>query len=455
MTPSTLSSSVSSSGVDALAVLSRSASSLAAAARAVNPTFDATLGRAMSDRTDPSKVALPKAGPSDEEATQASHNTQSDAAKADATQADEAKTEEASRLKKGQTERTRHKKPPGEDAATAQADKSAASDLHAKADGKGSVGAVDQANQKQGPARPKGVDPQGTEGVGPVGVPEQAAPISSSVAVGADQGAGQDMSQAPLSPEELLAKLAALGIGGPPPPEGQRMPDGTDAGIRTTAAILPSAGLAVLAESMMRAGSGDRTSGGTAEINPVETISSVGDGAAGLRVATNGKGDPVSGSGAPLSPNSPQFADELMDRVGRMRVLSRGGATEQMRVTLHPEDLGSIDLRLRVDAQNQVHLLITTDSDATRDLLNRQMPQLKEALARQEMGFGDVTVQVGDQQPDNQAAAQWGFAGERGAQEGGMGRGANPVVPDPSTVKGSDEKGRTLISATDGVSIIV
>lgn len=96
----------------------------------------------------------------------------------------------------------------------------------------------------------------------------------------------------------------------------------------------------------------------------------------------------------PLSAQTPNFGEDLAARVGRIRLISRPGISDQVRITLEPRDLGSIDLRLQVDDENRVHLLISTDSDATRELLNRQMSQLKEALARQNLGFGDVTVQV-------------------------------------------------------------
>ncbi|MEO5364180.1 MAG: flagellar hook-length control protein FliK [Magnetococcus sp. DMHC-8] len=123
-------------------------------------------------------------------------------------------------------------------------------------------------------------------------------------------------------------------------------------------------------------------------------------------------------------------------------------------MTLDPQDLGTIDLRLRVDAQNQVHLLITTESDATRELLQQRMAELREALARQEMGFGEVIVQVGDQQSDNQAATRWGFAGQQSEQGGDAGRGMSPVPQEQPAGLGA-EPGRSVISVDGGMHIIV
>ncbi|MBF0460988.1 MAG: flagellar hook-length control protein FliK, partial [Magnetococcales bacterium] len=237
------------------------------------------------------------------------------------------------------------------------------------------------------------------------------------------------------------------GIGGEAKPGGQTTPFALDTGAKNVAAILPSASLTVLADKMLQVRASDKVATLTDATN---TVASTEDSSAavgsGVPVLTNtGGGEQIAGPTATLSAHSPQFADELVDQVGRVRVLGRGGAPEQVRVTLEPEDLGTIDLRLRVDSQNQVHLLITTETEAARDLLHQQMPQLRESLARHDMGFGDVTVQVGDQQAGTQGgAAQWGQQGQ--AQEGGIGRGADPVV-----VSEQPEPPRGVVSAAEGV----
>ncbi|MBF0294047.1 MAG: flagellar hook-length control protein FliK [Magnetococcales bacterium] len=113
---------------------------------------------------------------------------------------------------------------------------------------------------------------------------------------------------------------------------------------------------------------------------------------------------------ASLQANAPRFAEDLADETGRLRVISRPGASEQVRITLNPRELGSLDMRLVVDDRNQVHLMITTDSEAARDLLRGQLPQLRESLARQALGLGEVTVHVEDGR-GGQTAPEWGFQG--------------------------------------------
>lgn len=155
-----------------------------------------------------------------------------------------------------------------------------------------------------------------------------------------------------------------------------------------------------------------------------------------------------------LNTQSPRFATELADQVGRMRVISRPGLSDQVRITLQPRELGELSLRLQVDKESRVNILITADSDAAREVLSKQMTQLKEALARQNLEFGEVVVQVGDEQQQRQP----GF-GPHG--EGGQGeptwftqaRGANtpeehapPPPPPPRTSLSGDGSGLSVLA---------
>ncbi|MBF0271188.1 MAG: flagellar hook-length control protein FliK [Magnetococcales bacterium] len=139
-----------------------------------------------------------------------------------------------------------------------------------------------------------------------------------------------------------------------------------------------------------------------------------------MRLVSDGSptapGKPGLTSQTPLSANSPTFADDLADEVGRLRVISRPGGAEQVRISLHPRDLGGLDMRLVVDDERQVHLMITTESEATRDILNRQMPQLREALARQNLEMGEVIVHVDDGSGGGNAP-EWGFQGGNPADD--------------------------------------
>ncbi|MBF0189542.1 MAG: flagellar hook-length control protein FliK [Magnetococcales bacterium] len=164
-----------------------------------------------------------------------------------------------------------------------------------------------------------------------------------------------------------------------------------------------------------------------------------------MRLVSDGSrataGKPGLTAQTPLSTNSPTFADDLADEVGRLRVISRPGGAEQVRITLHPRDLGGLDMRLVVDEERQVHLMITAESETTRDLLNRQMPQLREALARQNLEMGEVVVHVDDGRGGGDTAPEWGFQGGNPADDerqesriwwGGRGNESGEGVLDPS-----------------------
>ena len=187
---------------------------------------------------------------------------------------------------------------------------------------------------------------------------------------------------------------------------------GTPSPSLTPSPTLPSAGLAFLTE--MLAQSGQKTNQPSKIVLPTTNNSAAQALGGGVQAGGKGGTTPLPTLSSSLSAHAPNFADELIERVGRIRVLSRGGGAEQqVRITLIPEELGTLDLRLRVDAQNQVHLLITAENEAARDLMNRQMSQLREALERQNMGFGEVFVQVDDRQQGGQEATQWQFGKER------------------------------------------
>jgi flagellar hook-length control protein FliK len=113
-----------------------------------------------------------------------------------------------------------------------------------------------------------------------------------------------------------------------------------------------------------------------------------------------------------LSVNSRQFIDELADNIGRMRVFGRVGSAEQIRLTLEPQDLGVLNVRIRVENDRRIHVMISTESDQVREIISRQMSQLKEALGRSDLNFGEVMVEVNTQDSPNQGGQQRGFHAE-------------------------------------------
>ncbi|MBF0138718.1 MAG: flagellar hook-length control protein FliK [Magnetococcales bacterium] len=149
----------------------------------------------------------------------------------------------------------------------------------------------------------------------------------------------------------------------------------------------------------------------------------------GLRVNTSSQ--VIQYAAKPMPAYSPTFGEDLAEQLGSLRMISRPGMNDQVRINLVPRELGTLDVRLTVDDQNRVHMLITTESDAARDLLNKQMPQLRDALASQNLGLGAIQVQVDQRQRGDQSANQ-GFEwheGQKGTLTADTGTVSSTAVP--------------------------
>ncbi|MBF0284241.1 MAG: flagellar hook-length control protein FliK [Magnetococcales bacterium] len=275
------------------------------------------------------------------------------------------------------------------------------------------------------------------------------------LAVYLQKGAGVDQtSQFPLEAlaevgervEVSLNDLTALvsGRGAPPPMEGltPMAPAGLSAPQPAAqpmmmAAMLQASPLEQLAPQALKADS------------PLNADSIAGP--SGSTPTANAKGAAATPT---LSTRSPQFAAELAEQVGKLKIYSRPGQSEQVRLSLDPQDLGAINMKLKVDADNKVHLIISTESEATKELLTKQIGQLKEALAKGHMGLGEVTVHVGGEESGrNASSGQWaqhrsggepGSGGGRASRESDAPEKVAPVTPPPSANRVGD----------DGVSLV-
>lgn len=139
-----------------------------------------------------------------------------------------------------------------------------------------------------------------------------------------------------------------------------------------------------------------------------------------------------------MRPEAADFAEELAGRVGRLRIISRPGQSEQLRVTLDPQELGEMTLRMRVDEENRVHLSIHTGTEAAKEVLTQQLSQLRDALARQDLGFGEVFVQVGSEGRGQWAGGEPQGRGGESAASGGHGQEKQiaPVIATPRAAPG-------------------
>ncbi|MBF0184444.1 MAG: flagellar hook-length control protein FliK [Magnetococcales bacterium] len=474
MTPTSVTASSSTATIDWMAVLSRLSN---APADGAVPSFDQTLGSLLANpsrggKTNPVKAAVGQADSGKVERRRVPVEKRGEAAaskggkesttetRGSESPVDKVKTERAP-LKA--TEKQAQADVDEDLSAQAVEDGDAAQDRSVEAAESAEKAADGEDATRREMVRGKGGDAahgvDGGHGLDMSGqVVTRLGMLAAALANGGAEAHGETPDRGALTAEELIMQLSLLGVGGQAAGEGEVIPAVMmDAGSKTAAALLPTANMAQLVEKMMqvrvveKAGAQDEVAEVLGKLQAVSGGSSTTD--TSLRLTSGGR--EVAGGGK-LSADSPQFADELLDRVGKMRLLNRGGMTDQLRVTLTPENLGSIDLRLRVDGQHQVHLLITTESEMTKDLLHRQLGQLRDALARQEMGFGEVIVQVGDQgQQDHYAAAQWSYADQQAQREQLLARGSGRLHEDAVRVDPVETMHRPIISASEGVSIIV
>ncbi|WP_028323869.1 flagellar hook-length control protein FliK [Desulfatirhabdium butyrativorans] len=89
-------------------------------------------------------------------------------------------------------------------------------------------------------------------------------------------------------------------------------------------------------------------------------------------------------------------------------VVSAKGAPTEIRVTLRPENLGALNMRIGVESgQLQVH--ITADNTTTRDILNHQVHLLRADLENKGLVIDKIQVDVSDTRADSNA---WGGSGQ-------------------------------------------
>lgn len=84
---------------------------------------------------------------------------------------------------------------------------------------------------------------------------------------------------------------------------------------------------------------------------------------------------------------------------------------QSARIQVDPKELGPIEIKIEVTKDNQTHVVFNSHSGATRDMLEQQLPRLKEMLEQQGVDLADVDVRSGAQD-------QQQFDGEAGSGSG-------------------------------------
>jgi flagellar hook-length control protein FliK len=112
--------------------------------------------------------------------------------------------------------------------------------------------------------------------------------------------------------------------------------------------------------------------------------------ASGASPAPRPAGGPEATSGPGSAAGAPPVVQQLAAGIGRLR---RDGRQE-VSLRLDPPHLGAVRIEARLDG-SQLTLQIHAAVPATRDLLEQELPRLREALAQQGIVPGEVTIGLG------------------------------------------------------------
>jgi flagellar hook-length control protein FliK len=112
--------------------------------------------------------------------------------------------------------------------------------------------------------------------------------------------------------------------------------------------------------------------------------------------------------------NASTFVRDLSGFMANNMKLSVGEMFKEARLSLHPENLGHVDVKITLHANGQLVAQLTADTMAGKQLLESQLPQLRQALQNQGLQVERLEV------AQEQAASSGMFQQSR--QQGGGGR---------------------------------
>jgi len=83
---------------------------------------------------------------------------------------------------------------------------------------------------------------------------------------------------------------------------------------------------------------------------------------------------------------------------------AKKGSTS-LELQLEPANLGKVHVSIQIDAQKQIQVAFTVDQQVSRQALEQQMPQLKLALSQQGLDLGSFSMQMNQQQHQQEHAS--------------------------------------------------
>jgi len=97
---------------------------------------------------------------------------------------------------------------------------------------------------------------------------------------------------------------------------------------------------------------------------------------------------------------SPQWGKALGQRV----IYMANQKIQEAKITLNPEKLGPVQIKISIDKDNQMNITMTAQHSVTREALENAIPRLKDVLNSSEMNL--VNVNVGQDKKFEQQAEQ-------------------------------------------------
>jgi len=96
---------------------------------------------------------------------------------------------------------------------------------------------------------------------------------------------------------------------------------------------------------------------------------------------------------------SPQWGQALGQRV----VFMANNQLQQAQITLNPEKLGPVQVKLHMDKDQQVHVTMTAQHSTTREAMESALPRLREMLEQSGVDLATVDISDDKQFADNQS----------------------------------------------------
>ncbi|MBW5444572.1 hypothetical protein GE107_00640 [Cohnella sp. CFH 77786] len=142
---------------------------------------------------------------------------------------------------------------------------------------------------------------------------------------------------------------------------------------------------------------------------------------------------PSASAGAPAQVPVQQFADHMGKFLVKQFILTQGHGTSEAKISLHPEHLGQVDIKITIQ-NGLMTAQFVTENGAARDMLETQLSQLRAALQGQGLQVDkmEVVQQSSSVSADSAAFFQGRHEQSGNGRQGGhpKGRGSSAVYED-------------------------